>query len=451
MGISIEVCKGLNEIATSAHEGPPRNDNLPDAVQKEVFRMLIHWIWLATRPGMSDRMKAAVIGCYPDAEDVFYTTEYDRVEALTDEALAALSDKNLHEADKILTQCIDKEIHILTYGDEGYPAKLRNISDPPMVLYYKGQLPDFDHSPMIGVVGTRKASSYGMNVAQRMGWQIAKCGGTVVSGAAFGIDGAAMNSALKAEGMVVGVLGCGPDVVYPPSNRGLFADMERRGCLISEFPPETPPMKWNFPKRNRIISGLSDGVLVVEAPERSGSLITARQASEQGRDVFVVPGNVDVLSCAGSNALLRDGAQMVTTGWDILSEYEGVYPDKVRRFDGTLHPAEVPELVPEIEKEPLKVAQKPRLLDKIKPPKTKIKKKEIDNGPRGPYIDGEKPLPPLAGEEQLIVDQLKAGPRLIDDVIGAIGFPAGKLLPLLTMMEVKGLIRRLPGNMLELK
>lgn len=410
--------------------------------------MLIHWIWLATRPGMNDRLRAALIEAYQDAEDLFYASAYDRLEDLTEDALAALSDKNLHEADKILTQCIDKEIHILTYGDENYPARLRNISDPPMVLYYKGQLPDFEQTPMIGIVGTRKASTYGLNTARRMGGQIAKCGGTVVSGAASGIDGVAMNSALDAGGMVVGVLGCGVDVVYPQSNRALFAELERRGCLLSEYPPETPPMRWNFPKRNRIISGISDGVLVVEAPERSGALITARQASEQGRDVFVVPGNIDVSSCAGSNGLLRDGAQAVTTGWDIMSEYEAVYPDKVRRFDGVLP---VPELTPELEPQPLKVAQKPRVLAGIKPRKSKKSKKEIDNGPRGPYIDGEKTLPPLSGDEQLIADQLKSGPRLTDEVIAATGLAPGKLLPILTMMEVKGLLRRLPGNMLELK
>lgn len=413
--------------------------------------MLIHWIWLATRPGMNDRLKAEVAQCYGDAEDVFCAESYERLENLTEDALAALSDKDLHEADRILTRCIDKEIRILTYGDEAYPSKLKNISDPPMVLYYKGELPDFDHSPMIGVVGTRKASTYGLNMARRLGYQIAKCGGGVVSGGAYGIDGVAMKSALNAGGTVVGILGCGVDVVYPQSNRALFGEMERQGCLLSEFPPETPPLKWNFPKRNRIISGLSDGVLVVEAPERSGSLITARQASDQGRDVFVVPGNADVATCAGSNGLLRDGAQMVSTGWDILAEYQGVYPDRVRRFDGSSPEVTAAEELPRVDEIPLKVAQKPRLLDRLKGKNSSKPKKEIDKRPKGPYIDGEKTRPNLTGEERLIADQLKDGPRLTDEIIAATGLPAGKLLPLLTMMEVKGLLRRLPGNMLELK
>ena len=273
--------------------------------------MLIHWIWLATRQGLNDRMKVAVLQHFQDPEDAYYAEgeAFRRIDGLTIENMEALQDKNLKQAGKILDQCADKDIHILTFQDAAYPRRLKNISDPPLVLYYKGRLPDFDDSPLVAVVGTRKASGYGLTAAKRMGYQIAKCGGTVVSGMAFGIDGVATDGALTAGGTVVGVLGCGADVVYPLSNRALFADVERRGCLLTEFPPETPPQKWNFPKRNRIISGLSNGVLVVEAPERSGALITARQAAfvikhqrricnmlQSGRICSVMQGtNVDTL------------------------------------------------------------------------------------------------------------------------------------------------------------
>ena len=180
------------------------------------------------------------------------------------------------------------------------------------------------------MVGTRHASPYGMTTAKKMGYQITKCGGIVVSGMAYGIDGMAMKGALTAGAPVVGILGCGAEMVYPPSNRPLFSDVENYGCIMSEFPPGTPPVKWNFPKRNRIISGMSCGVLVVEAPEKSGALITARCAADQGRDVFVVPGNIDVPTFVGSNRLLRDGAIAVSSGWDILSEYQMQFPDKIR-------------------------------------------------------------------------------------------------------------------------
>ena len=419
--------------------------------------MLIHWIWLATRPGMNDRLKMAVLECFGDPEDAFYASgdTYKNVEAITQEGVELLCDKSLAQAQKIIEECADKDIHILTMRDAAYPARLKNISDPPLVLYYKGRLPDFDGQPLIAVVGTRKASPYGLTSAKRMGYGIAQCGGVVVSGVATGIDGVAMAGAMSAGGTVIGVLGNGVDVVYPLSNRALFADTVRCGCLLSEFPPGTPPYKWNFPKRNRIISGLSCGVLVVEAPKHSGALITARQAAEQGRDVFVVPGNIDVDTCEGSNALLRDGAILARTGWDIMSEYEALFPGKVRKIDRPgrqkVYPDELDAQESEQEKVPLKVAQKPRLLNKIKAGKIEKEKKVIDNGEKQPYSDVEKKLPQLTDEEKLVVQQLRQGSRLRDDVIADSELPAARVSAVLTMLEIKGVIRRLPGNMLELK
>lgn len=419
--------------------------------------MLIHWIWLATRPGMNDRLKMAVLDCFGDPEDAFYASgdTYKNVEGITQEGVELLCDKSLTQAQKILEECADKDIHILTMRDAAYPARLKNISDPPLVLYYKGRLPDFDGQPLIAVVGTRKASPYGMTAAKRMGYGIAQCGGVVVSGVATGIDGVAMAGAMSAGGTVIGVLGNGADVVYPLSNRALFADTVRCGCLLSEFPPGTPPYKWNFPKRNRIISGLSCGVLVVEAPKISGALITARQAAEQGRDVFVVPGNIDVDTCEGSNALLRDGAILARTGWDVLSEYEAIFPGKVRKVDRPgrqkAYPDEMVSMEAEQEKAPLKVAQKPRLLEKLKGKKPTNEKKVIDNGEKPPYSDVEKKLPQLTDEEKLVVQQLRQGSRLRDDVIADSALPAARVSAVLTMLEIKGVIRRLPGNMLELK
>ena len=334
--------------------------------------MLAHWIWLATRPHISDRMKAELVRHFQDPENIFYADErsYHHVENLTEEAVQSLKDKDLSQTEQILQDCRSKEISILTYQDAGYPARLKNISDPPLVLYYKGHLPDFDSNPLIGVVGTRKASAYGLTVAKRMGYQIARCGGIVISGAAFGIDGLAMQGALTAGMPVVGILGCGVDIVYPASNRGLFQDTERYGCLLSEFPPGTPPFGRNFPKRNRIISGMSCGVLVVEAPEKSGALITAELAADQGRDVFAVPGNIDMDSFVGSNRLIRSGAIMVSHGWDILSEYQAQFPDKIRKMGDGERMVAYPDEV-QREKIPRKVAQKPTAVEKKKPKKEK--------------------------------------------------------------------------------
>ncbi len=417
--------------------------------------MLVHWIWLSARPGISHRLKAELVRCFQDPENVFFAEKesLSRMEGMTPEALEALEDKDLRPAEKILEDCQREGLRILTYQDAAYPARLRNIPDPPLVFYYKGRLPDFDGQPVIAVVGTRHASLYGLSAAKKLGYQIARCGGVVVSGMAAGIDAMAMKGALTAGTPVVGVLGCGADVVYPASNRALFADMERYGCILSEFPPGTPPQRWNFPQRNRVISGMSCGVLVVEAPEKSGALITAQLAADQGRDVFVIPGNIDVDSFVGSNRLLRDGALAVSSGWDILSEYQALYPDKVHPFTAPVRQSVTEEEVraaSEGEKSVAKVAQKPRFLSKNKPPKQKVDKKAIDKAPPSLYSDFHETLAGLTEEQRGIVSALKDGERLVDDVIAETGLPAAKVLSALTLLEVKGVVKRLPGRRVRL-
>lgn len=415
--------------------------------------MLLHWIWLATRPHIHDLVKAQLAERFRDAESVYFAGEGDfaGIEGLSPEGIAALGDKALEDAMQILEACQREDLRILTYRDAAYPARLRNIPDPPLVFYYKGRLPDFDALPLIGVVGTRRASAYGLTAAKRLGYQIARCGGAVVSGMAAGIDGMAMKGALTAGGTVIGVLGCGADVVYPASNRALFADTARYGCILSEFPPGTPPLKWNFPKRNRIISGLSCGVLVVEAPEKSGALITARQAADQGRDVFVVPGNIDVPGFVGSNRLLRDGAIAISSGWDILSEYEGRFPGKIRRYDGPAGQQAYPDEVAAQSEKPMpKVAQKPPVPREKPARKPEADKKGIDNGAASPYIDLNDILPGLSADERAIVTAIGTGERLVDDVIAETGVSAGKVLAMLTLLEVRGVVRRLPGRQVTL-
>ena len=419
--------------------------------------MLIHWIWLATRSGMSDRGRMLLLQRYHDAEDIFFASNetYLKQEGITAEAAASLQDKDLRPAQRILDQCVEKGIHILCWPDAAYPKRLKNIADPPVVLYYKGKLPDFDSLPLIGVVGTRKASAYGLTAAKRMGYQIASCGGIVVSGMAYGIDGMAMRGALTAGAPVIGVLGCGADVLYPASNRSLFADVEHHGCLLTEFPPETPPMKPNFPRRNRIISGLSCGVLVIEAPKISGALITARRAADQGRDVFVVPGNIDVDTCEGSNALLRDGAIAVSSGWDVMSEYEALYPGRIAKADGkstqTAYPDEVLQAAAQEEKELPKVAQKAKLPGKMGKEKLFGKKKKIDKEDATPYIDAEASMPELTEPEEKVVALIRGGNTQVDDIIAQADLNAGGILAALTMLEIKGVIRRLPGKRVEMK
>ena len=419
--------------------------------------MQLHWIWLATRDGLGDRGCMTLLSRFADAEEIYFAGpgEYAQVEGLSKEAVSSLQDKSLLGAEKIVADCRREDIRILTWQDALYPSRLKNIPDPPVVLYYKGQLPEVDALPVIGVVGTRKASAYGLTTAKRLGYQLALCGGVIVSGAASGVDTMAMRGALTAGAPVIGVLGCGANVVYPPTNKALYADTQSQGCLLTEYPPGTPPFGWNFPRRNRIISGLACGVLVVEAPDNSGALITARRAADQGRDVFVVPGNIDVLTCKGSNALLRDGAIAVSSGWDVMSEYASAFPGKIHQSaqgaNQTAYPDEVQAQSEEPEKPVLKVAQTP------KTPKGKTrrslfgKKKEIDNPPSAAYIDAEAPLPPLNPEEEKLVTLLRQKVELVDDLMAAAQMPAGQVLATLTMLEIKGVVTRLPGKRVTLK
>ena len=382
--------------------------------------MRIYWLWLAANPGLTEREKMTVLRHFGSPEDCYYADEsaYSAVESLGEGAVAALCNKELKEAEVILSACEKKKIHILTYGDALYPAFLRNIADPPLVLYYRGILPDFDREPMIGVVGTRKASAYGLSTARQMGRQIAAHGGIVVSGMAEGIDAMATWGALDAGKTAVGVLGNGVDRIYPSCNRDLFRKMEQQGCLISEYPPGTAPAKWNFPKRNRIISGLSNGVLVVEAPQKSGALITARQALEQGRDVFVVPGNIGVSSCEGSNALLKDGAVLATSGWDVVGEYAYRYPDKIHK--------EIPIVQP--------------TADKI----------VVDNPMPPLYSDVENNAADLSDTEKAILTAIGHGEQLIDTVIAETGLDSSDVLAALTMLEVSGYVTTRPGGWVQI-
>lgn len=407
--------------------------------------MLQYWIWLALLEGISHRQKLLLLERFSSPEDIYHAArqELERLPDITAEAVTALENKDLTAARQVLSRCERKDLGIVTFGENGYPARLRNIPDPPLVLYIRGRLPDMDDVPVIGVVGTRKASAYGMDTARRMGAQIAQCGGLVVSGGAWGIDSAAMEGALEASSSVVGVLGCGADVVYPRNNGRLFARVTQAGCLISEYPPGTEPKPWHFPARNRIISGLSNGVLVVEAPEKSGALITARQALEQGRDVFVVPGNVDVASCVGSNALLREGGIAVSCGWDILMEYEALYPETVEKRDGKPLISDRPEQV-------IRVAQTPRFPEKDKPLPGQTDKKSIDKQDFTPYsVIGDRQ--DLTEEEQKALTLLTTVPCHADGVIARMDMPAGKALSVLTMLTLKGEAVMHPGNLISLK
>lgn len=406
--------------------------------------MLVHWIWLATRQGLTERTKYELLQRYSDPEDLYRDVEgdYQAVKGMTPKGTESLQDKSLGEAMEILEQCRQKDIRLLTLQDPGYPARLKGIYDPPVLLYYKGTLPDWEERPVIGAVGTRKCSDYGIRAGRQLGYQLARGGAYVASGMAQGIDAAVLTGALAARGTLTVFLAGGVDVIYPMENRWLYEYIVEHGCILSEHPPGTKHLSWHFRGRNRLISGVSNAVLVVEAPERSGALITARHAMEQGRDVYAVPGTIHSQTGKGSNALLRSGASMVQTGWDILENYQAVYPGKLTNEEACPDP-EV------LEKTAWKLCKKAPCEPQISRCREQTDKKVIDNSPKPPYIDVEK-KPAGTAQEQAIIDALLGGPRLTDNLIADAGLSYSEALSAMTVLEIRGVIRRLPGNLVAL-
>jgi DNA processing protein len=325
-----------------------------------------------------------------------------QVQGLRRDTLAALQGINkddiasraLAELDKIKQQ----NIELITWDDDRYPDLLRTIHNPPMVLYLKGSVAALQ-APGLGMVGSRAATEYGKEVAHSFGRALAGRGFAIISGLALGIDAAAHQGALAADGSTIAVLGCGLDKEYPPENRKLYREIPAAGALISEYPLGTPPDSFRFPARNRIISGLALGVVVVEASKRSGSLITAQHALEQGREVFAIPGRVDSIKSAGTHFLVQQGAKLVHSIDDILEELP------MTTFAGRGSAVSV----------------------------------ATSNG-RGSEAAG------LTGDEALLYSFLDVYPKNIDDLARAANVIPQRASEILLLLELKGVIKALPGK-----
>jgi len=282
----------------------------------------LYWLALNMVPGVGPIAYRNLVTRFHSPERVFAASPQqlalvEGVGEKTIQAIKAFPATRL--AAEELKKARDAAISILTFHDQGYPKNLLQIYDPPPLLYVRGEL-DAEDSLMVAMVGSRKGSSYGRAVTRRISKELASAGATVVSGMARGIDTYAHLGALEAGGRTIAVFGCGLDIIYPPENKRLFYDIIDHGAVISEFPLSTPPEGKNFPRRNRIISGLSWGVVIVEATADSGSLITASHALEQGREVFAVPGNIGMATSQGTNRLIKQGAKLVEGAQDILTE-----------------------------------------------------------------------------------------------------------------------------------
>ena len=284
------------------------------------------WVWLAQKCGAGSSEFLPLIEKFGSVEAIYDADFEAYISAGISERLAEdLCDKDLTPCNQIMISCQRVRAGILCYNDPEYPASLRTLKNPPVVLYYMGKLPDFNRKLCIAIVGTRNMSEYGMKAAYKIAYEVASTGAVVVSGMALGIDGIASCAAICAKGETVAVLGCGINYIYPKEHTRLRDMILRNGAVITEFPPSTEPKGRNFPIRNRIISGLCQGTLVVDADIRSGAMITAKNAILQGRDVYAVPGNIDGENTSGTNSLIRDGAQAVLCGRDIVNNYVYMY------------------------------------------------------------------------------------------------------------------------------
>ena len=318
---------------------------------------------------------------------------------------------------------------VLTLYDDTYPTPLKEIDTPPLVLYVRGELIPED-SLSISLVGSRNAKDYGRKVSYRLSYQLAQRGLTVVSGFAKGIDTSAHRGALEAGGRTVAVMGNGLSFIYPAANRALVEKIEASGALISEFPIGVKPKPRNFPRRNRIISGLTLGTVVVEASNRSGALITARLAGEQGREVFAVPGEIFSELSTGTHRLINDGAKLISTVDDLFNELP---QHALNRIQPSVPASSAPSIASESSQEP------------------SIEKNVTKSVASPPLSDVQQPVqitppPDLTPDEKTVFEAIEAPSSHIDMIVRTTQLPIGQISSVLLMLELKGVVQQLPGK-----
>jgi DNA processing protein len=372
------------------------NDSADAAVRPDEW--LLATIRLALTPGVGPRIRTALLERFGSPEGVFAAApselrEIPGVGAKVCQRILAAREEINAEAE--LALCREHRIALLTPDDESYPRGLCEIHDPPGLLFVRGDVRPAD-ALGVAIVGTRHATTYGLRIAERLASGLAHAGLTVVSGLARGIDAAAHRGALNAGGRTIAVLGSGVLNVYPPEHVEFAAAVAEQGAVISELPPRAAPLPGMFPQRNRIITGISLGLIVVEAAERSGALISARHAMEQGREVFAVPGPVDSRASRGCHRLLRDGARLVESVEDVLEEL-GPLIEATPTEDGRTvhHPAELT----------------------------------------------------LNEPEKQVLDVIETQPTSIDQVVAASGLPVPRVLATISILEMRRLVRRVSGTL----
>ena len=387
---------------------------------------LIYWLWLSLL-NLSPRAVTAVLQHCGDAERA-YAEESDAFHGLrgiTAREAEALENRDLTAAEFSQRRCLEQKLQILPLTDPAYPERLKQIAEPPAALYIQGEFPELDKAPVLAVIGTRRASAYGLRMSRELAFQIASGGATVLSLLTPGADEAAAAGMIQAGTPCIGVLGTAHEACRWPLMRQVVGN----GAVVSEYPPGKEQFRHFFRERNRLAAGLSDGVVVVEAPEKSGTRLFVTEAAEQGKDVFAVPGNADAETAAGTLNLLKEGAKLVTCGTDVLEEYVLRFPEltnNLNREYSSDHKKTVP----------------------------------VSGEPDGTYNSGNvsavsaasapedlrNQLQNLSADQLALIAAISPPATHVDDIVERSGLPVAKVLAQLTVLEIKGFVKREPGR-----
>jgi len=394
-----------------------------------------YWIWM-NELGINPYLARRVMEHLGGPREAFFAEREDfaKIPDLKPQDINALCNKEIGHVYRIQDDMQALGGRILTQQDAEYPQRLSDIADAPVVLYVRGRLPVVDDEAVVAIAGTRDCSPYGWAAAVRLAGEVTRHGGIVVSGLAKGVDTAAAEGALREGGPVIGVLGSGPERVYPAENVALFEAVLENGALVSEYPPGTDPVGRNFPRRNRIMTGLSLALVVVEIPtEKSGAMRSVDHAVEQGRDIFVVPANIDAPTSQASNTLIVEGFQSASTGWQVLRDYAGQFP-RIRQEIRETRQVERPAMRAS--------AQAASVVKKSQ----NSAKKVIDKGEKEVYIDLKEVLKDRSEAEQAVLARLGAEPIHVDEIVAGCGLPVQKVNVCLTTLAIGGYIREHPGK-----
>ena len=387
--------------------------------------MVVYWLWLTTRKGLGREGLLTVLDCFDTPERAYYGRREDYEDLpLSPEAREALLDKSLDGAKRILDDCDRLGIEVMTLQDARYPQRLRQIAQPPAVLYIKGRVFRFDEEAAIGIVGSRSPAQVSQVRAERFSMGLTSRGALVVTGIAQGIDSSAIRGALMAGGPVVSLLAGGADIPYPRQSQDLYHDVAAVGALVSEYPPGTPHRGEHFKPRNRIISGLTLGVLAVECERDSGTMLTVNHALEQGREVYAVPIGLEERCARGTNWLIKSKlAKLVEDERDILEELWERCPDKL-----TWRPALSPE------QRAARQTDKPQEHSQEKPP------------PRQPVISRQEQRERFTDDQTELLAALAKRELNADELVEKTQIPARRVLTALTMLQVDGAVEERPGR-----